>query len=54
MKCIGGQTKAFSFPFCTTCDTRSTIGGECYVQSGERYEQSFAKQAKREQLIQCV
>ena len=28
MKCIGGQIKAFSFLFCTTCDAKSTKGGE--------------------------
>ena len=27
-KCIGGQIKAFSFLFCTSCDARSTKGGE--------------------------
>ena len=28
MKFIGGQIKAFSFLFCTTCDAKITKGGE--------------------------
>ena len=43
MKCIGGQIKAFSFLFCTVCDTKSTIVGERYVQSGERYVQGHCE-----------
>ena len=27
-KCIGGQIKAFSLPFCTACDAKSKKGGE--------------------------
>ena len=27
-KCIAGQTKGFSFLFCTACDAKSTKGGE--------------------------
>ena len=48
-KCIGGEIKTFSFLFCTACDTKSTVGGERYIQSGEHYLQSVAKQGKREQ-----
>ena len=43
MKCIGGQIKAFSFLFCTACGTKSTRGGDLYVQSGECYVQSDCK-----------
>ena len=43
MKCIGGQIKAFSFLFCIPCCTKSTRGGELYVQHGECYVQSNCK-----------
>ena len=43
MKCIGGQIKAFSFLFCIPCCTKSTRGGELYVQRGECYVQSDCK-----------
>ena len=43
MKCIRGQIKDFSFLFCIACGTRSTRGGELYVQSGETYVQSDCK-----------